>query len=344
MNIFSITTITFALTLLVACGGGGSSGGTAAAPTTPTPMMPGMDDMMTPPGTNDPMTTPPDNTPATLPTAPINATTARGYFTGSTIPSAMESDAIEEVFRTRASATGAEVLFEDIVEIGGSTRTTSCTDTTCTGTLSDNTSLEYSFSEFGNTPEINSQALLGFNDAYDLVMMDEGVILAQGRAAGRLEGTSYQFLNYGGWLANSAFGVQHETADGSGNNDLSYVTAYSFGIPSGSNPSVTGIATWEGVVVGASTQTGNLVQGRGRFRISADNQNQFSIFRFHSMRNLSTGATLPEMFWNNVSIDNGSFATADGSVQGTFYETEHTEVGGTFNRSNIIGAFGAVRE
>ena len=343
MNTIRLIAIALPVMMLIGCGGGGSSG-TATAPTTPPTTMnpPGMDDSMTP-GTDDPMTPPPDNSPATLPTAAINATTARGYFTGSTIPSVMDSDAIEGVFRSRASATGADVLFEDIIEIGGSTRTTSCTGTTCTGTLSDNTALEYSFSEFGNTPEINSQALLGFNDAYELVMMDEGVTLAQGRAAGRLEGTSYQFLNYGGWIANSAFGVQHETADGSGNNDLSYITAYSFGVPSGSNPSVSGIVTWEGVVVGASTQTGNLVQGRGRIRISADNPNEFSIFRFHSMRNLSTGATLPEMHWTNVSIASGNFTASDGSMQGNFYGTGHTEVGGTFNRNNIIGAFGATR-
>ena len=337
MNMLRLIAIALPVMLLMACGGGG--GGTAA----PTTMMPGTDDPMNP-GTGDPMT-PPDNTPATLPTAPINATTARSHFTGSTAPSAMDSDAIEGVFRSRASATGVEVLFSDIVEIGGSARTTSCIGTTCTGTLTDNTALEYSFSEFGNTPEINSQDLLGFNDAYELVMIDEGVTLAQGRAAGRLEDTSYEFLNYGGWLTNSAFGVQFEMADGSGNNDLSYLTAYSFGVREKSNPSVTsGRTIWDGVAVGASEQTGDFVQGRVQVEIAIDAPNTISAIRFTEIHNLITNTPINSFIWSAIGITGGTFESDDSNLQGAFYGTGHTEVGGTFNRNNIIGAFGATRQ
>ena len=348
MNTIRMIAIALPVMLLTACGGGGSGGGgTAAAPTTLTPMTmmpPGTNDPMNP-GTGDPMTPPPDNTPATLPTAPINATTARGYFTGSTIPSAMDSDAIEGVFRSRASATGADVLFEDIIEIGGSARTTSCNGTTCTGTLSDNTALEYSFSEFGNTPEINSQALLGFNDDYSLVMTWQDVTLAQGRAAGRLEGTSYRFLNYGGWLTNSAFGVQHETADGSGNNDLSYITAYSFGIPSGSNPNLSaGVLIWDGAMTGANTQTGDFIQGQVEVLIGADAPTFIGTLGFTSIRNLNTGEEIDSLNWSALQLDKGSFLdTTNGTIEGTFYGTGHTEIGGTFNRGGFIGAFGATR-
>ena len=347
MNTIRMMAVALPMTILLACGGGGGGGATVAAPTpmnTPDPMTPptmNVPDPNTPPTT---VTPPPDNTPEDLPAWVItNSATARGYFTGSTAPSVMTSDAIEGVFRSRASATGVEVLFGDIVEIGGSTRSTSCTGTTCTGTLSDNTALEYSFSEFGNTPEINSQALLGFNDKYALVMMDEGVILAQGRAAGRLGSTSYEFLNYGGWLTNSAFGVQHETADGSGNNDIRYISAYSFGVPSGSNPNVTGVVNWHGVTVGAFGRTGDLVQGRAIMQIAADNPTVATL-RLTPLRNLNTGASIDVIVWESLPIENGGLSATDGSLQGTFYGTGHTEVGGTFNRNGIIGAFGGVRQ
>ena len=154
MNTIRLIAIALPMTLLLACGGGGSSGSTATPSTTP----------MT--GGEPTMLAGPQDLPSALITD-TNIATVRGYFTGSTEPSAMTSDAIEGVFRSRASATGTEVLF-DIVEIGGMARTTPCTGTTCTGTLSDNTALEYSFSEFGNTPEINNQPLVGFNDKYRL--------------------------------------------------------------------------------------------------------------------------------------------------------------------------------
>ena len=327
MTTIRMIAIALPMMLLMACGGGGGSS-TAAAPTTTPPTGDG----------NGGPTGPQD-----LPEFLIEASTARGYFSGSTAPSTMASDAIEGIFRARAQATGAEVLFEDIVEIGGSARTASCTGTTCTGTLSDNTALEYSFSEFGNTPEINSQTLLGFNDDYSLVMTYRGVTLAQGRVAGRGGSTGYEFLNYGGWLTNSAFGVQHETADGSGNNDISYLTAYSFGVPSGSNPTVSGVANWVGIMVGVN-QSEEFIQGSFRMTIASDAPNVITNLTFGELTNLNTGvARGNDISWKSVSVTNGAFSTVDGSVKGTFYGTGHTEAGGTFNHDGITGAFGGVR-
>lgn len=71
MNIFRSTAIALSLTLLVACGSGESGEDSVA-----------------------------DSRLQSLSDAPINTEIARSYFTESTIPATMASDAIEEVFQS----------------------------------------------------------------------------------------------------------------------------------------------------------------------------------------------------------------------------------------------------
>ena len=179
-------------------------------------------------------------------------------------------------------------------------------------------------------------------------MTDRNVTLGQVRAAGRLDGVRFEFQSYGGWLTNSAFAVQSEIADGSGSSDISYLTAYSFGAASGTNPTLEpGQAFWNGVVVGKSVETGHLFQGDASVVITALSrgvQNSIANITFNALTNFNTGESLNPLTWSNLALDRGSFTSNSGDIQGTFYGTDHEEVGGIFNRDNILGSFGATRQ
>lgn len=50
--------------------------------------------------------------------------------------------------------------------------------------------------------------------------------------------------------------------------------------------------------------------------------------------------------WENLSLTDGDFKSGSGAnqVQGRFYGPNHEEVGGTFERNQVLGAFGAARQ
>ena len=56
-------------------------------------------------------------------------------------------------------------------------------------------------------------------------------------------------------------------------------------------------------------------------------------------------ATISTFGWANLPLMNGGFSTSSqsGSIEGTFYGSTHDEVGGIFDRNDIVGAFGAAR-
>ena len=51
------------------------------------------------------------------------------------------------------------------------------------------------------------------------------------------------------------------------------------------------------------------------------------------------------MIWTGIPVIDGGFATgADGdSIEARFYGPNHEEVGGIFERDEILGSFGATR-
>ena len=327
MSVFRLIAITLPMAVLIACGGGGGGG----TPTTAAPS--------------------PTITPENLPDAPIEDTQrARTLVGGSEVTPSMDSAEIEQALGSIASASGSELIFSDIIETSSATptsRTVTCTanNRSCSGDLSDGTTIEFSLESFGDVPEVNTQELMGFNKEYSLVMTDRDVTLGQVRAAGRLDGVRFEYQGYGGWLTNSVFGVQSEIVDGSGSNDISYLTAYSFGSPSGSNPTVApGVASWDGVMVGANTRTGDVVQGDVEIQIASDNPNNLAILNFNNITNLDTGDNIGTISFSNTPIMDGRFESASGDIEGTFYGTGHEEVGGVFNRNNILGSFGATRQ
>ena len=194
-----------------------------------------------------------------------------------------------------------------------------------------------------------SSSLAGFNTQSSVVMAEDEVIMVQGRGAARDNDTVIEYVSYGGWLTGSVFGMEAiigtppEEDQANGVENVYWYASYSFGNDSGSNPS-SGTAQWDGVMVG-TTQTGDIVQGLAVIDIDDFNNPEVDV-EFNNIRNLETRAIVTNMGWTNMTLRNGNFShtsSLGGHIQGTFYGSTHDEVGGIFDRNDIIGAYGATR-
>ena len=154
------------------------------------------------------------------------------------------------------------------------------------------------------------------------------------------------YVEFGGWLDHSFF-IANKDIDRTTGHLNEDVEGASIGRATGTNP-LSGGATWSGVMVGidvsASAARGNEIQGNVDLTIGNFADPMMDI-AFAGIRDIDTGAQRADMTWENIPVTGGGFSTgADGnSVQGQFYGPDHEEVGGTFERNQIIGAFGASR-
>ena len=176
-------------------------------------------------------------------------------------------------------------------------------------------------------------------------MIHEGVTLVQGRSAGRFDGRRYEFLNYAGWLANSAFAFQWElaTLQGSSVDNISWLTTYSLGVATGTKPSGSGEAIYLGAMVGLDVEGATIVQGSANLVVDLDASN--INVTLSQIKNLETGNDVANMVWSGIPLNSGAFnSNTNGSIQGNFYGDRHEEVGGIFDKDDILGAFGATRQ
>ena len=198
-----------------------------------------------------------------------------------------------------------------------------------------------------------SSADLDFEGAgteFEAIASHRGVSLAQGRGPGRLAGTTVNRYGYGGWLEHSFFLVETAAVV---NNPLlpgaNAVFGYTAGDATGTNPGPHGSATWSGVVVGqdisGTDARGDRVQGDAEISI-ADFADPTLEIAFTGVRNLVRGSEYADMRWSGVEMTSGAFDVgSDGdSIAGRFYGPTHAEVGGVFERNDILGAFGASRQ
>ena len=311
-HVFRFPAIVLALVLLVACGGSRGGIGTELQP---------------------------------LPTG-IDVESAR-MAVGGSLPPDMATTEIETVLQSRAMKADT-LLFSDIIYVS-ETRVNgdvSCMDVTCTGSV-DNDVIRFSLDDFDGNLGVNSEILdadnrnlAGYNKEYRLVMTDRGVTLGQGRSAGRIDDARFQFQSYGGWLDNNVFAVQYETAT-DGTDTLTWHTSYSFGKESGSNPTGSvAVMIWEGVMAGMNTETGHFVHGDAGI-VYVLNPNVLDIV-LNNIKNLNDGSSVSPLNFRATPTE-GNFESAADDIKGSFYGTNHEEVGGVFNKDNIIGAFGATR-
>ena len=116
------------------------------------------------------------------------------------------------------------------------------------------------------------------------------------------------------------------------------VSLHLSGRPSGSNP-VSGSATWVGAAHGYFARTDVLAAPfmRGSARLVMDLSAatiDVALFDF-------TGG-YRDMAWNDLAVIAGHFS--DSTIRGAFYGSGHEGVAGAFERNDVRGTFGAIRE
>ncbi len=186
------------------------------------------------------------------------------------------------------------------------------------------------------------------NIAWQRTAVQQGVPIAEGRGELTEPGISADVTLLGGWLEHNYFAFQleevtHDTSDGVDVAGLEAGYAYSIGNATGTNPALSGNATWTGGMVGGSVSDRSLV--RGDATLTLDMAQMAMDVAFTNIHDMVTEQSRADMMWNGLTLTNGSFGTGSqgDSIQGQFYGPNHEEVGGIFERDQIIGAFGAGR-
>lgn len=320
-SIFRVACLVFPIILLVACSGSGNSGANIG------------DDGR-------------DNFSPTTPTVsrsyPLNSASARTVVDGD-IPTSRTSAQISKI--AADISTEADTLMVTDLALSTATgfteHTTTCSAGGCTasGVISgENSVIELGITAptFGNHP--------GFSYSAQPVMTKGGVETVQAVSRSLAEGTQRTHVTYAGWLDGSIFGISDLRFEEDGEEIMRYGAGFSAGNDSGTNPAGTGSATWNGLMIGGTKQADHVIQGDATIDIDDLASPDVDII-FSNVRNLNTGLNIADMIWTDLAVTNGRFnSTANGEIEGTFYGTTHQEVGGIFNRAEIIGGFGAVRQ
>lgn len=161
---------------------------------------------------------------------------------------------------------------------------------------------------------------------------------------------------YGAWMLHSAFGVQSgRGVIGGPSRDFSIRYALAGGDPTGSLPPEEGIsATWTGVMVGTPATgpaAGNILQGDATLTATFASGPRWGTLDalFTNIKDIDRLAahTTETVRFDDMAVgSDGRFEaglTGD-RIQGRFYGPGHVEAAGVFERSNILGAFGAKRQ
>lgn len=268
-------------------------------------------------------------TAAPLPDFPVSSTAQARSLTGGMPPPSLSSAQIEQVTDTRVEASDTLLVSNVLAASGGTTQrlTPSCSGTVCSNLVIDGGTITL---DLFNQPEGRSNRRA--------VMVKNGVTLAE---AVLTESDGDQHQSYGGWLDGSIFAVSAAVFDES----LAVLAGFSAGNDSGSNPTGTGSAAWSGIMVGAfhrSISRIDVIQGDASIDIDDLSSPDVDV-AFTDIKNLDARSDVDAMSWSNLVLNNGAFAAVDGSIEGAFYGANHEEVGGAFDRNNIIGSFGASR-
>ena len=165
---------------------------------------------------------------------------------------------------------------------------------------------------------------------------------------------------YGGWLDDGAFFVNRAimTVRDVRGQPIALGTVFdasAVGVAHAKAPSAVGNmpGTWEGMMIGADVSDtvtrGQFVRGNATLTID-DFANPDVDVAFSNLHDLETGARLDDTripSWQNIPLDSGAFGEKPlGStdyIQGQFVGENHAGVVGIFERSEIVGSFGANR-
>lgn len=273
---------------------------------------------------------------------PVDTATARTT-AGGDIPTVRTSTQLSSIADGISRAANT-LLATDFALYTGATLTehdTTCSGGRCTASvaMSGETSeveLNITAPTFGNHP--------GYSFVASPVMTKRGVQTVQAVSRSPAQETRRTQLTYAGWLDGSIFGISTLRSE-RGEQVINRIgTGISVGSVSGSNPTGTGAARWEGLMIGGTKEgVAHVIQGDAV--IDIDNLMEPDVdIRFSSTFNLNTGEFIRDMTWTDLDVTDGRFSSTDnGEIEGSFYGTTHQEVGGVFDRAGFVGGFGAER-
>ena len=180
--------------------------------------------------------------------------------------------------------------------------------------------------------------------ATQLILTRKGVPVYGGSVTFALgEDSTVRATAYGGWMVHNFFLAAWGNYSGPNIRSADFGTGLSVGNATGTHPHAD--ATYSGVMLGVITAEGG-TQGNGvegdatlDFRVANPGGAQMDV-SFTNIMNQKTDRSLSDMTWNDIAVRaDGTFDT--GNIHGIFYGPNHEEVGGTFNRDGMAGAFGA---
>ena len=261
--------------------------------------------------------------------------------TGAQSPEFSNEDVDEGVSRLKAAANA--LLASDLLVFAGDGDAvrgqTSCLDDNCASDFAE-TALSLSASEV----EFGGSAL-----DYQAVASHRGVSLAEGRGETSIAGTSIDYNAYGGWLQHSFFVIEAGKVAGGLLEGTPIIYSYSVGDAPNTNPAAAGgSGTWRGIMIGADVSNaatrGHLIQGDAEITIADFNSPQANI-AFTQIYDLNSQTERGDMSWSGIQVTAGGFASGadEDSIEGRFYGPNHEEVGGIFERDQVLGAFCATR-
>ena len=181
------------------------------------------------------------------------------------------------------------------------------------------------------------------------IMRHRGVDLASVATRAQEEDTTFTMFGYGGWMEHNYFLSRLIEFEGGEFEGVESVGSLSVGKATGTNPA-SGSATWKGAMVGVNVSEDSfssqvMVQGDATLNIADFFIPEIDV-RFTNVFKPHGGKRLSDMTWQGVPLTGGSFHTGSrtNQISGSFYGPNHEEVGGVFERNQIVGSFGAKRE
>ncbi len=162
------------------------------------------------------------------------------------------------------------------------------------------------------------------------------------------EGSSVHATAYGGWMVYNYF-----LAAWGDYSDTTYPSAevgvgLSVGNATGSHPDAS--ATYNGLILGVDTagaDQGDAVEGDATLEFSMANPGGAQMdVSFTNITNRTTKSAYNPIEWSNIQVRaDGTFNKRNDmeKIHGSFYGPNHEEIGGTFNRDGVTGAYGAKR-
>ena len=191
-------------------------------------------------------------------------------------------------------------------------------------------------------------------DDVDTVLSHEGIHLVLDRSEFN---NIYSSLSFGAWMDDAGFFVATGGTMGWGDNKRSARMAAAAGELTGSRPA--GDAVWRGSMVGSVLEgehKDHLLRGDAQLEFNMERSNLKAAFfnikdydRFGERHKDAQGRNINALTFGRIPVAaDGSYARSydglenrGGSIRGAFYGDGHGETAGTFERSGIVGAFGA---